>query len=57
MVCEATAINHKNNLQTCAKDNQINQIKTNPEKSSNKSNLKSRTEVSKRTPGQKDRAL
>ena len=57
MVCEATATNHKNNLQTCAKDNQINQIKTNPEKSSNKSNLKSRTEVSKRTPGQKDHAL
>ena len=37
--CEATTTNHKNNLQPSAKDNQINQVKTNSEKSSNKSNL------------------
>ena len=37
--CEATATNHKNNLQPSAKENQINQIKTNSEKRSNKSNL------------------
>ena len=39
-MCEATATNHKNNLQTSAKDNQINQIKANSEKSSDKSNLR-----------------
>ena len=36
--CEATETNHKNNLQPSAKDNQINQIETNSEKSSNESN-------------------
>ena len=36
---EATAANHKNNLQSSAKDNQTNQIKANSEKSSDKSNL------------------
>ena len=39
-MCEATATNHKNNLQTSAKDNQLNQIKANSEKSSDKSNLR-----------------
>ena len=38
-MCEATATNHKDNLETSAKDNQINQIKTNSEKSSDKSQL------------------
>ena len=47
---EVTATNHKNNLQPFAKENQINQIKTNSEKSSNKFNLKSRTKVSKHIP-------
>ena len=37
--CEATATNHKNNLQPSAKDNQTNQIKANSEKISDKSNL------------------
>ena len=36
---EATATNHKNNLETSAKDKQINQIKTNSEKSSDKSHF------------------
>ena len=33
---EATVTNHKNNLQTSAKDNQTNEIKTNSKKSSDK---------------------
>ena len=37
--CEATATNHKNNLETSAKENQINQIKTISEESSDKSYL------------------
>ena len=44
--CEATATNHKNNLQPSAKENQINQIKTNSEKSSNKSNLSKKSNQS-----------
>ena len=44
--CEATATNHKNKLQPSAKDNQINQIKTNSEKSSNKSNLSKKSNQS-----------
>ena len=38
--CEATATNHKNNLETSAKYNQINQIKANSEKSSDNSHLR-----------------
>ena len=37
--CEAAATNNKNILQPFAKDNQINQIKTNSVKTSNKPNL------------------
>ena len=44
--CEATATNHKNNLQQFAKENQINQIKTNSEKSRNKSNLSKKSNQS-----------
>ena len=47
--CEATATNHKNNLQTSAKDNQINQIKTNSEKINNKSNLSKKSNQSIKT--------
>ena len=42
--CEAIATNHNNNLQPSAKDNQINQIKTNSKKSNNKSNLGATTD-------------
>ena len=44
--CEATATNLKNNLQPFAKVNQINQIKTNSEKSSYKSNLSKKSNQS-----------
>ena len=45
-VCKATATNHKSNLQPFAKENQINQIKTNSEKNSNKSNLSKKSNQS-----------
>ena len=44
--CKTTATNHKNNLQPSAKDNHINQIKTNSEKSSKKSNLSKKSNQS-----------
>ena len=53
--CEATATNHWNNLQPSAKDNETNQIKTNSEKSSDKSNLSKKSNQS--IPGRKDHAL
>ena len=45
-MCEATATNHKDNSQSSAKENQINQIKTNSEKSSNKSKLSKKSNQS-----------
>ena len=47
--CEATATNHWNNLQPSAKDNETNQIKTNSEKSSDKSNLSKKSNQSIKT--------
>ena len=44
--CEATATNHKNNLQPFAKENQINEIKANSGKSSNKSNFSKKSNQS-----------
>ena len=43
---EATATNHKNNLETSAKENQINQIKTISEKSSDESHLRKKSNQS-----------
>ena len=51
---EATGTNPKKNLQPSAKGNQINQMKTNYQKSSDKINptsVKSQTKLSKRIPG------
>ena len=42
----ATATNHKNNLETSAKENRINQIKSNSEKSSDKSHLRKKSNQS-----------
>ena len=44
--CEATATNHKDNLQISVKNNQTNQIKTNSEKNSDKSNLSKKSNQS-----------
>ena len=44
--CEATATNRKKNLETSAKDNQINRIKTKFEKSNDKSHLSKKSNQS-----------
>ena len=44
--CEGTATNHKSNLEASAMDNQISQIKTNSEKSSDKFHLSKKSNQS-----------